>query len=228
LEDLLMSFFCRGNKLSASLSVQAFFCLFISIGSVVAQTAPVNGLHDNNSRVAAIVNARLVVAPGRVLEEATLLVRDGIIEKAGRKVEIPPDAVKRNMEGKTVYPGFIDLFSHYGIPDSGGQIAEARGGAKHWNPAVLPERRAAELLCQDEKAAGAYRRWGFTAVVSCPREGIFRGSGALVLLSDKKAGRTIVASDVARFRPKRCGGLSSHPDEPSCPDPADPARCPLV
>lgn len=193
-----MSFFCRGKKLSASLSVQAFFCLCISIGSAVAQTAPVNGLHDNNPRVAAIVNARLVVAPGRVLEEATLLVRDGIIEKAGRKVKIPPDAVKRNMEGKTVYPGFIDLFSHYGIPESGEKAAEARRGARHWNPAVLPERRAADLLCPDEKAAGAYRRWGFTAVVSCPREGIFRGSGALVLLSDKKAGRTVVASDAAQ------------------------------
>ena len=42
------------------------------------QSAPVQALRDNTPGVHALTGARIVVAPGRVLENATLVIRDGL------------------------------------------------------------------------------------------------------------------------------------------------------
>ena len=41
------------------------------------ETAPVIGLHSFTPSVTAFTNARIVIAPGNVLERAVLVVRDG-------------------------------------------------------------------------------------------------------------------------------------------------------
>ena len=46
-------------------------------------TAPTEGLHENPPRVHALVNARLVVAPGQVIDHGCLVVRDGLIAEVG-------------------------------------------------------------------------------------------------------------------------------------------------
>lgn len=45
-----------------------------------SQTRPAEGLRQNTPNVHALTNARIVVAPGRVLEKATLVVRNNIID----------------------------------------------------------------------------------------------------------------------------------------------------
>ncbi len=44
------------------------------------------------TRTFALANARVVQAPGRVIEGATVVVRDGLIEAVGRDVAVPFDA----------------------------------------------------------------------------------------------------------------------------------------
>ena len=53
------------------------------------------GLRDHTPRVHALVGARVVTAPGRTLENATIVVRDGRIEAVGQQVAIPVDALVR-------------------------------------------------------------------------------------------------------------------------------------
>jgi imidazolonepropionase-like amidohydrolase len=193
-EEDAMKILCRrGLPLSAA----AALLLFLSVSRALAQTAPVAGLHQNTPRVYALTNARLVTAPGKVVEGGTLVVRDGRIEAAGRGITAPPDAVVRDLGGRTVYPGFIDLFSSYGISGTLPAPAQAPGGPRNWNPAVHPEQRAAELFRPDEKAAEPLRRNGFTTVLTFPQDGFFRGSGALVLLSTVPAGKAVLAGDPA-------------------------------
>ena len=69
----------------------------------------------------ALENARVVQAPGHVLDSATVLIRDGIIEAVGTEVAIPYDARRIDADTLTVYPGFIDGLSHAGvqIPEDG-------------------------------------------------------------------------------------------------------------
>jgi DNA-binding Lrp family transcriptional regulator len=91
-----------------------------SITRVLAQidSKPLEGLQDNTPRVHALVNARLVISPGNVIDRGTLVVRDGVIEKVGANVPVPPEARVWDLAGKTVYPGFIDLVSRTGLPDN--------------------------------------------------------------------------------------------------------------
>ena len=182
--------------------------LFITPTFCLGQTMPVIGLHENTPNVVAFKNALIVTAPAKVMQNATLVIRDDRIEAVGQDITIPADAVTRDMRGKTIYPGFIDLFTDYGIPKSKAKsdegtlndngMKEDAAGAKHWNMAVQPERRASICFRPDKKSAESLRKNGFTTVLTFPTEGIFRGSGALVLLREKQPNQAILAIDVAQ------------------------------
>ena len=58
-------------------------------------------------RIYAITNVRIVVAPGQAIENATIVLRDGLIEAVGADVTAPPDAqVIEGEEGWSVYPAW--------------------------------------------------------------------------------------------------------------------------
>ena len=58
----------------------ALAAAFLSVRAGAQTTSiPVEGLHENAPRVHALTNARLVVAPGTVIERGCLVVRDGVI-----------------------------------------------------------------------------------------------------------------------------------------------------
>ena len=136
------------------------FLLFCSARNCPGQTAPVIGLYENTPNVLTFKNARIVVAPGNVLENAVLVVRDSHVEAVGSGVPTPPDAVVYDLAGKTIYPGFIDLYTHYGLPEK--PAGSTDSGVLYWNTAVRPERTAAESFHPDEKAAQPLRKSGFT------------------------------------------------------------------
>src|SRR5438477_86047 len=66
----------------------------------------------------AIKNATIVVAPGRILEKASVLLRNGLIEDVGAQIVIPRDAEVLDGAGLTVYSGFIDGRSTIGLSDT--------------------------------------------------------------------------------------------------------------
>jgi len=163
--------------------------------SARAGTAPVIGLHENTPNVAALTNARIVVRPGTVVETGTVVIRDGRIESVGVSVPVPPDAVIRDCAGLTVYAGFVDIYTRYGLSNaSSGDGA----GARHWNAHVHPEFRAADVFAPDEKAAEKLRKWGITAAAAFPGDGIFRGAGALVLTSEDTPNETVLIDDIGQ------------------------------
>ncbi|MGB5873824.1 MAG: amidohydrolase, partial [Bacteroidota bacterium] len=80
----------------------ALLCLGSSVPAP-AQTVPEKGVRANTPKVHAFINARIVQAPGRILQEGTLVIRDGIITGVGN-VSVPGDARIWDLEGRTVYP----------------------------------------------------------------------------------------------------------------------------
>jgi imidazolonepropionase-like amidohydrolase len=60
--------------------------------------------HAARPRIYAITGATVVTNPGRKLESATVVVRDGLIEAAGTGVKIPADAIAIDGKGLYVYP----------------------------------------------------------------------------------------------------------------------------
>src|SRR5262249_51162836 len=58
----------------------------------------------------ALVGGKVVIKPGEVLENATVLIRDGLIQAVGKEVTPPADARVWDMKGTTIYAGFIDTY----------------------------------------------------------------------------------------------------------------------
>src|ERR1700704_1381524 len=63
----------------------------------------------------AIKDARVVTVSGEDLPKATVLLRDGLIQDVGESLAIPRDAWVIEGAGLTVYPGFIDGLSRWGL-----------------------------------------------------------------------------------------------------------------
>lgn len=170
--------------------------------------APVEGLRESPPRVAALTNARLEIAPGRTIPRGVLVLRDGLIESAGADLPIPADARVYDLGGQTVYAGFIDAYTHFGLPEKwqpAPQRPEKPGrktpppdskpqGAGSWNPLVTPEREAARAIQPDEKAAEKWRALGFTNAFVVPGRGIFRGQGALADLNGGSGNHSLLSA----------------------------------
>ncbi len=185
--------------------------LIVAALGAFAQTAPTVGLRNNTPAVHAFTNARIVVAPGKVISGGTLVIRDGVIEAVGEKVAVPADARTWDMKGLTLYPGLIELASDLGMPKPpptqggggfGGGTAtairpEPPKGAAHWNAKMFADVAAADEFQADARAAEKLRSQGFTLALTSPQRGIFRGTSALVQLGEGIATDLIVKSRVA-------------------------------
>ncbi len=162
-------------------------------------TTPVVGLRDASPRVHALVGARIVVAPGRVIEHGTLVLRDGVVAAVGAEVAVPADARVWDVTGCTLYPGFIESHSTLLLPEalkpaapvprdeSGERPRPASpampvAGVHSTNPRVMPEQSALRQLTPDPKGVEKFRALGFTVANIAPERGIFRGASALVSL----------------------------------------------
>src|SRR4030088_3268696 len=93
--------------------------LFLAVsGSAQVTTVPKQGIRENDPRVHALTNARIVAAPGKTIEKGTILIRDGVIVGAGPDVKIPAEARVWDLAGKTFSPGFSEAYSRLGVPET--------------------------------------------------------------------------------------------------------------
>ncbi len=206
---------------SCSARLSRFIVLAVLLGGVSSfaqvTTAPKQGIRENDPRLHALTNARIVTAPGKTIEKGTVLIRDGVIVEAGPEVKVPAEARVWDLAGRTIYPGFIDAYSRLGLPETlqpepvrpdvdyddpkakpKELQRESTKGTRSWNARVTPERRAADYLNLDKKAARKLRDLGFTSALVVPGRGIFRGSSALVNLQESDVNTMVVTPSVAQ------------------------------
>ena len=155
-------------------------------------TRPVEGLRENTPDVHALIGARIVVAPGHVIERGALVMRDGVIVAVGSEVSLPPDARIWTLDGKTLYPGLIDAYSPVSIA---GQ--QDRRGAPYWNALVQPERGAARHYRLDKPLNALFRSQGVTCRLIVPDSGVIKGTSALVTTGDSSAKEALIQERVA-------------------------------
>ncbi len=168
-----------------------WFVRFTQLATAQGSFGPVEGIRDKTPRHVALINARLIVAPGQTIEKGTLLVRERLIEAVGSDVSVPADASIVDMTGKTVYAGFFDGYSEVAFAWNNEQ------GTGYWNPEVRPQLSAAELYRADASADEARRRQGFTVRLVAPQVGIIKGRSALVTTAGGEADRALVRADIA-------------------------------
>ncbi len=163
-----------------------------SFGQQAAGTKPEVGIQDHKSDVIAIQNATVVPEPGKILERATIVVRDGKVVEIGIDVLPPPEAQIIDMVGKTIYAGFIDAGIELDAPPS-----DATKGTPHWNSEITPDRSMADVITANEATMGKLRKAGITAALIAPRDGIIKGTSAVLLTNNQSAIDSLLKSDVA-------------------------------
>jgi imidazolonepropionase-like amidohydrolase len=160
-------------------------------------------------RVHAIVGARIVLAPGRVLERGTIVMRDGLVTAVGANVPVPADARVWPGDSLTVYPGLIDAFvlpadvsagpaPGGGRPRQGMESAEPARGAGSALPVVRAEYRTIENLSLGKDQLESLRAAGFAAAQVAPRRGVVRGTSAVVGLGNGPLNDNALVADAAQ------------------------------
>ncbi|RMH17322.1 MAG: hypothetical protein D6696_16030 [Acidobacteria bacterium] len=162
-------------------------------------------------QVHALTGARIVVAPGRVVESGTVVIRDGIVSAAGDAVEPPADARLHDLAGLTIYPGLIDAYVTVPWPEDedgeGDDLPVAGGDARGL---VVPQRDASRHAVDPERFR-RLRAAGFTTAMIAPQQGLLRGTSALVNLGDGGASRNVLARGVAQNLTLRASDGGGYP-----------------
>lgn len=156
-----------------------------------ASTVPTDGIGDRAPQHLVLHNARIVSAPGEVIERGRIVIRDGrIVAVDARSDRRPEGAAARDLDGKTVFYGLIEPVSRVGVPTAlreGASAASDSGesaGPRHWNPRVRPERELVRALSLDTEEINALREQGFAVAHALAERGIWRGHGTLLSLAE--------------------------------------------
>ncbi len=149
-------------------------------------------------RVHALVGARIVAAPGRVIDSGTVVLRDGVIVAVGAKIAVPADARVWDLKGMTIYPGLVESYSARPWPQPrDGEKGEHRPQGTLANAMLHPERDMTAWAA-DDAAAKKLRDAGFAVALVAPRDGILRGRSVVVELGEGSIDRNLLRQDFAQ------------------------------
>lgn len=186
-------------------AVVAFLVINASLTGQV--TFPENGIADPRHGHYAFINATIVKDTGTTLQNATLIIKDGRITAIGAGIMVPAGAVEVDCKGKYIYPSFIDIYADYGTTappartggfgggGGGGQqpqLSTAVKGAYGWNQAIKTDVDAYRVFVADNARAKPLRDAGFGTVLTHVKDGIARGTGAVVSLASEKENLLII------------------------------------
>lgn len=177
--------------------------------SIIAQqTFHVNGIHDNRHTWYAFTHAHIYQDYATVLDDATLIIKDGKVMEIGNNITIPEGSVVFDCKGKTIYPSFIDLYTGYGMPAPKPpmprpptQLMRNTLGAYDYNQAIKAQNDAEDIFHANPVEASAYRALGFGATLTSQHDGIVQGSYAFVNFADTN-------DNIAVIKGKAASGLS--------------------
>src|SRR5688572_7794569 len=170
-------------------------------------------------------NATVFTKPGERLENASILIRNGRIAGVGKDLQTPNDARVWEMNGASIYAGFIDPYltlkpstnvlgfqsfsaagdheeprasglNFFGV--TGQEKDPGKAGPGYHLGQITPERMMAETYSYDAGSLKSLRELGFTAGNIVPEKGVVRGVSALVLFDDEGPNKSIHRKAVAQ------------------------------
>jgi len=189
---------------SVQAAVAALLLQFFLVGAYAQDNLTPNGIADDRQNAFAFTNATIYQPDGSYLANATLLIRDGRIVDVGSRINVPPGYFEIDIAGHYVYPGFIDIYTEYGIPSlvreertSGAENLFSADQALNVNDAIRSNFRASTAFSPDSELREKFRKLGFSTVLSLRADGIARGTSALITLGDERANESIFIPDAA-------------------------------
>jgi imidazolonepropionase-like amidohydrolase len=159
-------------------------CLSLLAGGVAAVFGQSDGSQQNKTGrggTFAIIGARVVTVSGAVIENGTVVIRDGKIAAVGPNVAIPSGAERIDGKGLSVYPGMIDASTALGLAEiSGGANATMdvqEVGSQNANA------KAITAVNPHSSHVNVTRVNGITTVVAQPGGGVVAGQTAVINLN---------------------------------------------
>jgi imidazolonepropionase-like amidohydrolase len=174
----------RLSPLHRTLVATALIATAASSRSVLAQVpAPARTATTTAAPVVAIVGARIYPVSGPMLENGTVLIRDGKIAAIGASVAIPADATHIDGTGKWVTPGLINSSTQLGLSEIGavGETVESSAPGKDSIAAAF---RVWDGFNSASVLLAPNRNEGVTSVMITPSGGLVAGQAAVVDLND--------------------------------------------
>ena len=158
-------------------------------------------IKNKNNNFTAFTNAKIYVTPTQIIEKGTLLIENGKIIATGTSVTLPQNTVTVNMEGKTIYPSFIDMYTSFGMDkpkktegSRQSQSYDTKRAGYYWNEHIRSEVNASDNFEYDQPKAEELLKAGFGVVGSHIQDGIARGTGSLIALNNSdKSNRLLTA-----------------------------------
>jgi imidazolonepropionase-like amidohydrolase len=173
--------------------------------TLIAQpTFPENGVADPRHGYYAFTNATIVKDANTTVANATMVIKDGKILSVGAGLAVPAGAVEVDCKGKYIYPSFIDIYTDYGTPQrqqqqGGGfnffaqqQFETAVKGPFGWNQAIKSDVDVYKVFSVSDATAKPMREAGFGTVLTHVKDGVARGTGAVVTLANEKENLVIL------------------------------------
>lgn len=179
---------------------------FLGSSSFSQVTFPTNGAPNPVHTIYAFTNAVIHMDHETTIPNGILVFQDGKIIAAAEKATIPTGAIVSDLKGKHIYPSFIDLYSDYGMPEAKTRVpgqpfvqTETPKGPVGWNPTIKSDVEAFKLFSYNKDKADELRKIGIGTVLTAQKDGIVRGNGALINVSNQKENECIVKDKAAGF-----------------------------
>lgn len=151
----------------------------------------------------AIRNATIVQAPGKTIQNGSILIENGIIKAVGSNISIPADAWIVDADSMFVYAGFISGLSNIGIkkPEDSDERDDRKltGNPTDERAGITPGNSARDMLNLTDKSVTDFRQLGFTTSHSVPHKGMLPGMGAIILLGGTNNQNMVIRDQTSMF-----------------------------
>jgi imidazolonepropionase-like amidohydrolase len=159
------------------------------------------GVPNKTTNFTAFTNAKIYVTPTQIIENGTLLIQNGKVIATGKTVDIPKNSITINLEGKSIYPSFIDMYTNFGIEKpkknmERNPLYDTKRVGYYWNENIRSEVNAYDNFVYDQTKAEELLKAGFGVVGTHNPDGIARGTGTLIALNNFDKSNQLISDKV--------------------------------
>ena len=152
-------------QFSHFISARAQFLSILMIGSYTLLAQEEKELKPV-TRVYAITHVNVIPAPGKRIDQATVIIKDGLITAVGKSIAIPTEAVVIKADSMFLYAGFIDGLSRAGVNKPKEEATRERvkdpGNPAPERAGIAPQNDVRNSLNASDKGIEDLRNIGFT------------------------------------------------------------------
>ena len=177
-----------------------FFSFFLLPYLIFGQEIPINGVQESKHEFIALTNAEIIISPDKKIKSGYLLIKGDKIYKVGKKTKFPKGTKVIDCKKAIIMPSFIDTYSDLGLLEKRKTNRNRiENTAYYWNEAIHPEIDASLFYFRDNKNIEKYQKMGYGTISTHIADGIVRGTGTLINLSDKNTRHQIEKNKTASY-----------------------------